>query len=490
MCADVVASRSRMRVLVGALIAVGALALPSAAQAAPLTNVHVAFGFPVPTADTIAGDETEYTISFTAGASGMNSTPGTAIIVNAAGAPPFAAGTIFPPNALHEDGGAFYTVGTAADPANIVVADVIRMNGNQTVIIPTAFTGVTAAAGTTITVTIGYLSEGKVQNRATACNDCVIAVDTNLAGDDFGLSNTFDVNVGPGDLLVEAGDDQTTTVGTAFGNVLKAKLIDGLGAPVQGETITFAAPASGPSGTFADGGGLTDDATTDANGIATSSVLTANEAAGVWTAGASSSVAGVNTVDYSLENVADVPDAVTLGLDPTAIPGDGVSTSEATATVTDQFGNPTSNQTVTITSDGDQDITPTQAEAGGIYHATITATPESGLFTITAAVAEGSAPTDTAGLAQTLDSTAPIAKILKHPRKRSTRRRARFTFDSNAGDTDFFECKLDGGGFHKCESPKGYAVSRGKHTFKVRATDFAGNTGPADVFKFTRIRKR
>lgn len=54
---------------------------------------------------------------------------------------------------------------------------------------------------------------------------------------------------------------------------------------------------------------------------------------------------------------------------------------------------------------------------------------------------------------------------------------ARFGFSSEAGAT--FECKLDGGSFRSCSSPKSYAgLSNGKHTFSVRARDAAGNVDP------------
>lgn len=480
------------RVWVTALVpALAALAVPAAAQAVPLTNVNVAFGVP-PGPTTIAGDEDEYTISFTAGAGGLNDEVGTAVIVNAAGPAPLAAGTIFPPSALHDDEGAFYAIGTADDPGNVVVADVIRQNGNQTVIIPTAETQLAAEAGETVTVTIGLLSEHQVQNRPTACDDCRLGVDTTMAGDDLGLSNPFDVVVGPGDLLVEAGDGQQATVGTAFGAALQAKLLDGAGDPVAGQNVTFTAPGTGPSGTFAGGtnGGLELTTTTDAEGVATASTLTANGEGGGWAVDVTTDQPDVTGKQIGLENVVGPPDAVELVVDPDVIEGNGVATSRATATVTDEFGNPAAEQDVTFSSDGDQQLSPTQELPGGIYRTRITSTTESGLFLITADVAGGSAPSDTAALAQTADATAPRARISGHPQKRSARQRARFVFDANSADVDVFECKLDGAPFRDCDSPKTYRVGRGRHTFRVRATDLTGNTGPADTFSFTRKRKR
>ena len=75
-----------------------------------------------------------------------------------------------------------------------------------------------------------------------------------------------------------------------------------------------------------------------------------------------------------------------------------------------------------------------------------------------------------------VDQTAPNTSIGSTPSDPTNATGATFTFSATeTGST--FECELDGGGFSSCASPKSYAsLAEGSHTFKVRATDVAGNT--------------
>ncbi|HET8954936.1 MAG TPA: right-handed parallel beta-helix repeat-containing protein [Solirubrobacterales bacterium] len=85
----------------------------------------------------------------------------------------------------------------------------------------------------------------------------------------------------------------------------------------------------------------------------------------------------------------------------------------------------------------------------------------------------------------TPDTIAPTVKITKAPKAKSTSTTAKFKFKANeAGST--FQCKLDKGKFKNCRSPKTYKkLKPGKHVFKVRATDKAGNVGKAAKKRFT-----
>jgi hypothetical protein len=100
--------------------------------------------------------------------------------------------------------------------------------------------------------------------------------------------------------------------------------------------------------------------------------------------------------------------------------------------------------------------------------------------------------TDTAGntsanrtFTWTIDLTAPAAPtITVNPPNPSNSTAPSFSFTGETGAT--FQCQLDGGGFSACTSPKSYTgLAAASHTFQVRQTDTANNTGPAASFTWT-----
>ncbi len=88
-----------------------------------------------------------------------------------------------------------------------------------------------------------------------------------------------------------------------------------------------------------------------------------------------------------------------------------------------------------------------------------------------------------------VDTTAPTAILDSHPADSSSGASAAFTFHaSEAGSS--FECSLALGPaadeFSSCASGKTYmGLADGEYTFKVQATDAAGNQGAATVFQWT-----
>ena len=65
------------------------------------------------------------------------------------------------------------------------------------------------------------------------------------------------------------------------------------------------------------------------------------------------------------------------------------------------------------------------------------------------------------------------------------RRGIRFRFRADDAEASF-ECHLDKGTWKRCESPRRVKTGRGRHRFRVRATDPRGNTEPDPaVWRFT-----
>jgi hypothetical protein len=79
----------------------------------------------------------------------------------------------------------------------------------------------------------------------------------------------------------------------------------------------------------------------------------------------------------------------------------------------------------------------------------------------------------------TVDTVPPQTTISSAPPAASRSASATFVFSSSEAESTF-ACRLDGGGFVPCTSPKTYAgLGDGRHTFSVEAVDRAGNADPS-----------
>jgi len=83
------------------------------------------------------------------------------------------------------------------------------------------------------------------------------------------------------------------------------------------------------------------------------------------------------------------------------------------------------------------------------------------------------------------DTTKPKVTIKKAPKAKSTATTAKFVFSANEAGSKF-KCKLDKKAFANCGSPKTYKkLKPGKHVFKVKATDAAGNVSAVVTRSFS-----
>jgi N-terminal glycosyl-hydrolase-114-associated domain/Kelch motif/Galactose oxidase, central domain len=218
---------------------------------------------------------------------------------------------------------------------------------------------------------------------------------------------------GTNSITATSGTPQTATVGAAFANPLVVTVENSSGVGVSGVTVTFAAPTSGQSGSFAGG---VNTATTNASGVATSAAFTANSTAGSYTVTAS--VSGVSkAASFALTNQAGSPASITAtGGTPQSAQVGTAFASRLSATVTDSDGNAVNGVTVTFTA-------PTSGAsgsfAGGVNTATtnasgvatsaaFTANATTGSYTVTASVSGVSAAASFALTNQASTSPASI----------------------------------------------------------------------------------
>ncbi len=225
----------------------------------------------------------------------------------------------------------------------------------------------------------------------------------------FALTNTVGA---PASITATSGTPQSTAINTAFATNLQATVKDAGNNPLSGITVTFAAPGSGASGSFA-GGVLT--ATTNASGIATAAVLTANGTAGSYSVTAS--VSGVGTpATFALTNTVGAPASITATSGtPQSTAINTVFATNLQAIVKDAGNNPLSGVTVTFAAPGSGAsgsfaggvVTATTNASGIATAAVFTANGTSGSYNVTASVSGVGTPA-TFALTNTPGSPASI----------------------------------------------------------------------------------
>jgi hypothetical protein len=200
---------------------------------------------------------------------------------------------------------------TGAAFANPLVATVTS-NGSPASGVSVTFTAPATGAGGTFangtatetdtTNSSGVATSSAFTANATAGAYSVTASATGAtASASFGLTNTSPTIA----ITATSGGGQSAQISTAFANPLVATVTSN-GSPASGVSVTFTAPATGASGTFANGTTpQTDTTTTNSSGVATSSVFTANATTGAYSVTASATGATASA-SFILTNTAVV----------------------------------------------------------------------------------------------------------------------------------------------------------------------------------------
>ena len=396
------------------------------------TAVNTPFAAPlvVTVKDSAGNPSAGVTVTFTAPSSGASGTFAAGLTTASTNALGVATSAIFTANGIAGDFTVTASAPGAAVPASFTLTNTGGTSGSitatsgtpQSAPINTAFTlrltaTVKNASGTPISgviVTFAAPASGASGTFAGGVNTAA----TNAAG--IATSPVFTANGTPGSYIVTAttpgisapanfsltntggtaasvqpvtGTPQVAAVGTAFAAPFVVIVRDAAGNPLSGVTVTFAAPSTGASGTFAGSTAIV----TNASGLATSPVFTANSTAGSYTV--SASVAGVSApANFSVTNTVGTPSSIVAssGTPQSAV----INTAFAAPLVTllkDSAGNPLSGTVVTFsapiagasgTFPGGATSTATTNASGLATSAVFTANGITGTYTV-AAVAAG-----------------------------------------------------------------------------------------------------
>ncbi|MGJ3648708.1 putative Ig domain-containing protein [Sphingomonas sp. GlSt437] len=114
-------------------------------------------------------------------------------------------------------------------------------------------------------------------------------------------SSPTTVNQVAASVTINAGNNQSANINTAFTMPFQVTVKDAGGVAIPSTSVTFTAPASGASGTFATGGTNSQTVTANGSGVATASTFTANGTGGSYNVSATSGSASAN---FSVTNIA------------------------------------------------------------------------------------------------------------------------------------------------------------------------------------------
>ena len=203
------------------------------------------------------------------------------------------------------------------------------------VVFATPSTGASGSFATSSTVTTS--SSGLAASPVFTANTLtggytVTAAVNGLTALNFSLTNSAGA---ASTLAIVDGNNQSTSIGNAFTKTLQAVVKDTYGNFVPGASVTFTAPSSGASGTFA----TSSTVTTNSSGVAVSPVLTANSVVGSFMVTAST--AGTSNITFNLTNNQDsTSTTVTSGTNPSVF-GQSVTFTATVAATTSGAGVPT-----------------------------------------------------------------------------------------------------------------------------------------------------
>src|SRR6202167_2576310 len=258
-------------------------------------------------------------------------------------------------------------------------------------------------AGGTSTETDTTNASGVATSSTVTANGTLgaVTVSATVAGATATANFSLSITSGPAaSITATSGSLQDATISTAFEEPLVATVLDSNQNPVNGASVTFTAPLTGPSGAFASNSTATETDITNTSGVATSSTFTADAMAGSYVVTAT--LAGVATAaSFSLTNItgAVVSIATTSGT-PQSATVNAAFAAPLSVTVLDSNRNPLSGALVTF------EVPATGASgtfAGGVNTATtnssgmatssiFTANGSVGTYTVTATVASGAQP--------------------------------------------------------------------------------------------------